>query len=151
MKIKNQFSDLNMRKKIFLDANILIELVNANNKLNKQITFLFNRVRKNKDNLYCSPTSFAITYFFLGKQIKSRQLLNEHTINFFSEFYFTRENDLIMEKVKNSKFRDLEDALQYYSAEDAGVNIIITNNYFDFEHSIIPVYHPLQYINQFLI
>ena len=46
---------------------------------------------------------------------------------------------------------DLEDALQYYSAEDAGVNIIITNNYFDFEHSIIPVYHPLQYINQFLI
>lgn len=88
---------------------------------------------------------------FLNKIIKNNQFLNEEIISFFSEFNFTREDDLIMEKVKNSKFRDLEDALQYYSAEDAGVTTIITNNYFDFEHSIIPVYHPLQYINEFLL
>jgi len=56
-----------------------------------------------------------------------------------------------MNKVKESKFRDLEDALQYYSAEDSKVDIMITKNFFDFEHSIIPAYHPEQYINEFLL
>ena len=140
-----------MRKKIFLDASILIELINEHNALNKEITFLFNGVIKNKDFFYCTPTSFAITYFFLGKSLKNKQFLNEVTQEFFSVFHFTSENNLIMQKAIKSQFRDSEDALQYYSAEDCGVNIIITKNFFDFKNSLIPVYHPLQYINEFLI
>jgi hypothetical protein len=60
-------------------------------------------------------------------------------------------NDFILEKVKKSKFRDLEDALQYYSGEDSKIDVIITNNFFDLEHSVIPVYHPLQYIEEFFL
>ena len=140
-----------MLKKIFFDANIIIDLIYADNKLNKQTIFLFNSVRKSKELLYCSPTSFAITYYFLSKTIKNTQLLNEKAKRFFSEFSFTKEDESIMKKVKKSDFSDLEDALQYYSAEDSAVNIIITKNFFDFKKSSIPVYHPLQYINQFLI
>jgi len=51
----------------------------------------------------------------------------------FLEFSFTREDHLIMDKEKESKFRDVEDALQYYSAEDSKVDIIITKNFFDVE------------------
>lgn len=140
-----------MPKKIFFDANIIIDLIHADNNLNKQTKYLFNRLKKNKEIFYCSPTSFAITYYFLNKLIKNNQFLNQETIIFFSEFNFTREDNVIMEKVKKSKFRDLEDALQYYSAEDSDVDLIITKNFFDFKKSLIPVYHPLQYINQFLI
>lgn len=140
-----------MRKKIFFDANILIELVNEPNELNKEITFLFNGIIKNKDFLYCTPTSFAITYFFLGKSLKNKEFLNQLTQEFFSVFHFTSENNLIMQKVIKSHFRDLEDALQYFSAEDSGIDIIIIKNFFDYEHSLIPVYNPLDYINQFLM
>ena len=140
-----------MPKKIFFDANIIIDLIYADNKLNKQIVFLFDRIRKNKEHLYCSPTTFAITYYFLSKTIKNNQLLHEKTKRFFSDFIFTREDEVIMRKVKKSDFRDLEDALQYYSAEDSAVDIIITKNFFDFKPSSIPVYHPLQYISRFLI
>ena len=77
--------------------------------------------------------------------------MNEKVKKTFSQFYFTREDNLIMEKVQNSMFRDLEDALQYFSAEDSGVDIIITYNYFDFELSQIAVYHPIDYITQFLL
>ena len=140
-----------MPKKIFFDANVIIDLIHADNNLNRQTKYLFSKLKKNKDIFYCSPTSFAITYYFLNKIIKNNKFLNAEIINFFSAFNVTREDSVIMEKVKKSTFSDLEDALQYYSAEDAGVNIIITNNYFDFKSSLIPVYHPLQYINQFLI
>ena len=140
-----------MLKKIFFDANIIIDLMYADNKLNKQTIFLFNSLRKNKELLYCSPTTFAITYYFLSKAIKSPEALNKKAKSFFSEFYFTREDNIIMDRVQKSNFTDLEDALQYYSAEDSRVDLIITKNFFDFKISSIPVYHPLQYINQFLV
>ena len=140
-----------MIKKIFFDANILVDLINEKNKVSGPVIYLFNKLCNNKDLLYCSPTSFAITYYFLSKTIRDEQLLNEKSIRFFSQFRFTREDSSTIEKVKKSKFRDLEDALQYFSAEDSGVNVIITYNYFDFKDSVIPVYHPLQYISEFLI
>ena len=140
-----------MRKKIFFDANILVDLIHEKNKDNEPTIYLFNKLCNNKDHLYCSPTSFAITYYFLSKTIRERHLLNDKSIRFFSQFHFTREDGSTIDKLKKSKFRDLEDALQYYSAEDSNIDIIITNNYFDFENSKIPVYHPLQYINQFLL
>lgn len=139
-----------MPKKIFFDANILVDLINKGNTNNKLIMFLFDTLLKRGERLYCSPTTFCITYYFLGKFLINKKLLNEEVKKTFSEFYFTREDNFIMEKVKNSKFRDLEDALQYFSAEDSGVNTIITYNYYHFEHSQIPVYHPIDYINQFL-
>lgn len=140
-----------MPKKIFFDANVIIDFLHADNNLNRPTKYLFSRLKKNKDIFYCSPTTFAITYYFLNKIIKDNRLLNQEVISFFSEFNFTKEDNVIMQKVKISGFKDLEDALQYYSALDSGVSLIITNNYFDFIPSKIPVYHPLQYINQFLI
>jgi predicted nucleic acid-binding protein len=101
--------------------------------------------------LYCSPTSFAITYYFLAKLIKDKKVLNKEVVALFSGFIFTREDAVIMEKVKKSLFTDLEDALQYFSAMDAGVDLIITKNHFDFAKSAIPVYHPQHYINEFLL
>lgn len=140
-----------MNRKVFFDANILIDLTNVSNDFYEQTLFLFEHFIRNKSKLCCSPTSFAITYFFLNKSIKNTQKLNKTANNFFSNFTFTREDNIIMEKVKNTDFLDLEDALQYYSAEDFGVNIIITKNFFHFKKSSIPVYHPLQYINEFLV
>jgi hypothetical protein len=52
---------------------------------------------------------------------------------------------------KKSKFTDLEDALQDHSAADSKVDMIITKNFFDFEQSEIPVYHPIRYISEFLL
>ena len=140
-----------MKKKIFLDTNILVDFTNAGNTIHKQIVFMINRSLQNKDHLYCSPTTFAITYFFLSKTTKDPANLNKQAKSLFSIFNFTREDGVIMGKVKLSGFADLEDALQYYSAEDSNVDVIITKNFFDFGASKIPVYHPLQYINQFLI
>lgn len=140
-----------MNNRVFFDTNILIDLTNESNDIYEQTLFLFQHFIRSKNQLCCSPTSFAITYFFLSKSIKDRRKLNKTAIDFFSNLSFTREDNIIWGKVKNSNFIDLEDALQYYSAEDFGVNIIITKNFFHFKKSSIPVYHPLQYINEFLI
>ncbi|MGN6602022.1 MAG: type II toxin-antitoxin system VapC family toxin [Ginsengibacter sp.] len=140
-----------MRRKIFFDANVLIDLINAANGLNKQTIFLFSQLEKEKKVFYCSPTSFSITYYFLGKIIKNKKLLNSKIVDLFSNFVFTKENSEIMNDVMNSQFKDLEDALQYFSALDSDVDFIITKNFYDFDKPSIPVYHPLHFINEFLI
>ena len=140
-----------MSQKIFIDANVIIDLVNADNDLNKSVSLLFSRIINKKETLFCSPTTFAITYYFVGKKIKNNTYLNKKILKLFSLFTFTREDNVVMAKVRTSSFINLEDALQYYSALDADVDCIITKNHFDFFKSAIPVYHPLQYISEFLI
>lgn len=138
-------------KKIFLDANIIIDLINSGNQFHPDILYLLNALMKQKVKLYVSPTSFAIAYNFLDKRMRDKKKLNKTAVNLFSNFYFTREDELIMQKVLKSAYDDLEDALQYFSALDAGAGLIISYNQYDFVKSAIPVYHPMQYINEFLI
>jgi predicted nucleic acid-binding protein len=138
-------------RKIFLDANIIIDLVNAGNKSHTDCLFLFNELVKQGLKLYVSPTTFAITYYFLNKNIKDSAKLNRAVVKLFTNFIFTREDDVIMNKVLKSSFIDLEDALQYYSALDCGADLIISYNQHDFIYSSIPVYHPLHYISEFLL
>lgn len=137
--------------KIFFDANILVDLINSGNRNHRTVLFLFDQLVKQRRKLFVSPTSFAITYYFLSKNYKDLEKLNRLGIDFFSNFVFTREDDLTMEKVFKSGFTDLEDALQYYSALDAGVDAIITYNKTDFVTSEIQVFHPIQFINEFLL
>lgn len=138
-------------RKIFFDANILVDLINSGNRNHRTVLFLFDQLVKQRRKLFVSPTSFAITYYFLSKNYKDLEKLNRLVIDFFSNFVFTREDDLTMEKVFKSGFTDLEDALQYYSALDAGVDAIITYNKTDFVTSEIQVFHPIQFINEFLL
>lgn len=138
-------------RKIFLDANIIIDLVNSGNKSHTDAVFLFNELLKQKIKVYVSPTTFAITYYFLNKNIRDSVKLNKAVVKLFANFSFTREDDVIMSKVLKSSFSDLEDALQYYSALDSGADFIISHNQHDFINSSIPVYHPLQYIAEFLL
>ena len=140
-----------VHKKIFFDANVLIDLINGANDLNNISLILFTKIRLQKTLLYASPTSFAITYYFISKNLANKKLINKIAVDLFSPFIFTKEDNGIMEKVKKSSFSDLEDGLQYFSALDSGVDAIITKNHFDFSRSTIPVYHPLQFISEFLI
>jgi predicted nucleic acid-binding protein len=56
--------------KIFFDANIFIDLANASNDMHKAVVVLLNKIDRKSKQLYCSPTTFAITYFFFQKLLR---------------------------------------------------------------------------------
>ncbi|HKL40022.1 MAG TPA: PIN domain-containing protein, partial [Cryomorphaceae bacterium] len=76
--------------------------------------------------------------YFLGKYEKS-SVVNTKLRKFkvISEVSVTHEQTV--EKSLNSKFKDFEDALQYYSALEANCDLILTRNGKDFRLSEIPV------------
>ena len=49
------------------------------------------------------------------------------------------DNQLILQAIDNTDFRDFEDALQYYTALRSKADAIITRNGKDFVHSKLPV------------
>jgi len=135
--------------KVFIDANILVEILTETNEKVRLCNFMMSNLQSSSHQLFCSPTTFAITYFFFGKQVKNKELLNEKMRKFFQPFHFTREDYIIIDRVLKSKFTDLEDALRYFSAEDERVDAIVTFNKFDYPKSAIPVYLPEEFIYKY--
>ena len=58
----------------------------------------------------------------------------------------TSVNKETVEKALASEYKDLEDALQYYSAKEAKADLIVTRNVKDFVKHDIPVITPSEYL-----
>ncbi len=57
-------------------------------------------------------------------------------------------DDAILDRMLHCDFKDLEDAIQYYSALAAGAEIIITRNTKDFSTADIPVLTPSEFLGK---
>src|SRR5882757_6700301 len=121
--------------KIFLDANIIIDLLDATSYDNLLACEVMRLVRISKKPIYVSPTTFAITFYIFTKRNKTKGNVRKILIDFFSNFNFTTEDQKVMNEVLTSDFEDLEDSLQYYSAKAADIKVIITKNKKDFNET----------------
>jgi predicted nucleic acid-binding protein len=133
--------------KIFLDANIVIDFLDNASYESKLATEVFRIIRLSKNQVYLSPTTFAIACYKFTKLIQNKNRVNKVLTEFFEQFLFTTENNLIMQNVLKSQFPDLEDALQYFSAIDSKIEVIITKNKKDFKKAQdIIVMHPAEFV-----
>ena len=136
--------------KIFLDANVIVDFLDKPSFDNNSATEVLRILKMKKSNIFVSPTTFAITFYLFSKKNKNLKNVNVALKEFFRQFTFTTEDNSVMEKVFSSTFVDLEDALQYYSAQSSGIDLIITKNKKDFINAKgIVILHPLEYIEMY--
>ena len=136
--------------KIFLDANVLVDFLDKPSFDNNSATEVLRILKMKKSNIFVSPTTFAITFYLFSKKNKNLKNVNVALKEFFRQFTFTTEDNIVMKKVFSSTFDDLEDALQYYSAQYSGIDLIITKNKKDFINAKgIIILHPLEYIEMY--
>jgi len=57
-------------------------------------------------------------------------------------------DDTIINNALESDFNDFEDAIQYFTAIENGMDCIITRNVDDYKKSIISVYTPTELLKQ---
>ena len=133
--------------KIFLDANIIVDLLDKPGYDHELAVEVVRIIRLSKKPIYVSPTTFAITWYLFSKRNKGSKNVRAVLIDFFKHFSITSEDAAVMKNVLTSNFIDLEDALQYYSAKQQGIELIITKNKKDFIQSAeIKVIHPAEFI-----
>lgn len=135
--------------RVFFDANIFFDILNKEAFKYEVCKLIYDYLLQKNITIYSTPTSFAINFYLAGKYYRNKELARKNILILFKAISFTREDYVIMQKVFNSDFIDLEDALQYFSAQDERVDCIITQNKFDYPKSAIPVYLPEEFIYKY--
>lgn len=126
-------------KKLLIDTNIVIDLLSKRKEFYQDAAQLFSRADQNQLKLTISPLTFANTNYILSK-LKSAKDAREILRKFKVLVDLLPLNDKITElALSDETFADFEDGLQYYSALENDVDIIITRNKKDFKSSRLPV------------
>jgi predicted nucleic acid-binding protein len=132
---------------IFVDTNIIIDLLAQREPFYKDAQDLFTLSDKKETKLCISSLSFANTYYAIvkhHKDIDDKKYLAKFKV---LVKIFSLE-DKAIELALASNFNDFEEGLQYFIAIDNESDIIITRNKKDFKNSKIPVMTAGEYIRR---
>lgn len=123
--------------KIFLDANILVTVLNKEYPLFPYAAKLMSLSDRFGFELYTSPTCIAIAFYFSSK--KCGELHSKKKIATLLQHIrlTTVDESCTLKTIHNPKINDIEDGMQYYSAENVGCDFIVTENLSDFHFSEI--------------
>ena len=124
-------------EKIFVDTNIVLDLLEKREGFFEEAQELFTLADQKKVELFVSALTIANVHYLLFKNLRmeARKAI--------SKFKVLLEvlpiDDKILELSLVSDFSDFEDAIQYYSAIENGMDVIITRNKKDFKNIKLPV------------
>lgn len=136
-------------KKIFLDANIVIDYLDSSSKDHADAVNCLRIIRKHFGKPVVSPITFVIVNFVLGKFARNKQWHKKHMQLVFSGFEITAFHPSFISAVFATHFIDLEDGLQYQCALSAKTKVIVTKDLSDFFDSEIPVVHPHDFVRRY--
>ena len=131
--------------KILVDTNIILDLLAKRESFFIEAQELFTLSDKKKIKLFVSSLTFANTYYVLSQSLKienARKILRKFKVL----VEVLPMDDKIIDLSLDSDFNDFEDAIQYYSAIENDLDLIITRNLKDFKQSKIPVLTAKDYL-----
>jgi predicted nucleic acid-binding protein len=133
-------------KKVLIDTNIVIDLLAKRERFYDAAAELFSLSDKRELKLFISALTFANTSYVLSKQLSARNA-KEVLRKFKTLVEVLSLDDKVIElALSDDDFGDFEDGLQYYSALENGVEMIITRNKKDFKNSEMPVFTAQEYL-----
>ena len=114
--------------KIFLDANILIDILKLRNK--EGIEYKEAIKLLNSSNIYMSVLSIHIAYYVL--KIKPKSKLSNGINDFCNAINTLPLSEDITSQAMVIGYKDFEDTLQYITAIDSGCDFFLTRDMKDF-------------------
>ena len=132
---------------VFVDTNIVIDLLQKRENFYQEAQELFTKADRKKLKLYISALTFANTYYILSKYYSSSEAKK-----ILSKFKVLVEvlptTDKIIDLSLASDFNDFVDAIQFYTALESNLHVIITRNKKDFKNNLIPVFSAKEFLKK---
>jgi predicted nucleic acid-binding protein len=129
-------------KKIFLDTNVLIDLIADRKPFSKSAIQIFDAAERKQVALFTSSHSIATAYYVLKKYVDDRKL-REILLGLFDFLTVLPVDADVLKKGLRSKYKDFEDSIQIFcSTKIEQMDCIVTRNIKDFKGSELPVYAP---------
>ena len=129
-------------KKVFLDTNIIVDLIADRKPFSKFSIEIFKKAEENKIKLFTSSHSIATTHYLLKKYLEEN-LLRDVLYNLLDYITVVAVDTDILKKGLRSKHKDFEDSIQILCASTIeNIDCIVTRNIKDFRDSEILVLTP---------
>lgn len=133
--------------KLFVDTNIVIDLLQKRKDFFEEAQELFTLADKRKVKLFISSLTIANTHFLLSKYYNpndARKILAKLKVL----VEVLPLDDKIIDLALTSDLKDFEDAIQFFTTIENHTDIIITRNKKDFKKQHIPVLTAKEYLNR---
>ncbi len=124
--------------KVFVDSDIILDLLSKRDPHFIHAAKLFTLIDRNKIKAFTSPIVFANLHYLLKKETSNIIALN-NLRKLKTMLDILPVNERVIDQSLNSEFKDFEDAIQYFTAVNNGIEIIITRNKADYKKSKITV------------
>lgn len=129
-------------RKIFVDTNILVDLIADRKPFSKYAIEIFNTAETKKIRLFTSSHSLATTYYLLKKYVDDKTL-REVLLGLIEYITIIPVDSAILTKGLRSKHKDFEDSILIFCATTIEkIDCIVTRNVKDFKGSELPVLAP---------
>lgn len=137
--------------RIFLDANVLISVLNKEYPAYIYASRVLSLVDNSRFTVFTSPMYLAIAFYFSEK--KSGTKVAKKKIELLaSKINITpTDKNIVMNVIKNPAINDFEDGLEYYAALGAKCKFIITEDLGDFHFSSIQVLNAETFLAKYAV
>jgi len=136
-------------KKLFIDTNIIIDLLSRREPFYDESADLFSLADKKIIELSISSLTIANTSYILLRQTdtkKTKEILRKLRL---IVNILPLDDKIIGVALNDDSFNDFEDGLQYFTAIENNQDIVITRNLKDFKVSKLPVMTARQFLETF--
>ena len=129
-------------KKVFLDTNIIVDLIADRKPFSKYSIEIFKKAEEKKIKLFTSSHSIATTHYLLKKYLEEK-ILRDVLYNLLDYVTVIAVDTDVVKKGLRSKHKDFEDSIQILCASSIEkIDCIVTRNTKDFKASEIPAFNP---------
>jgi predicted nucleic acid-binding protein len=123
---------------LFIDTDTTFDLLSERQPFYIHAAKLFSLADKGKAELFISSLCFNNLDYLLSKKFGS-DVSRNILLRFKILVTVLGVDDKIITLALNSSFADFEDAIQYYTAIENNIPVIITRNLKDYREALIPV------------
>ncbi len=132
-------------ERIFVDTNIVIDLLSKREEFYEAAQELFSKSDNKEIELYISALTIANTHYLLANRYKADDV-RKILIKFKLLVKVLPIDDKILELALASDFKDFEDAIQYHTALENDIDIVLTRNKKDFKNVTLPILTAKEYL-----
>lgn len=139
-----------MRDKVLLDVNICLDWLLNRVPFADNAGRIFEAAEENRMTAIVSAISFDTMFYVMRRDISGRRASAELK-NLTKHITIGEVNERVIKNALSAGWTDLEDAIQYFSAENAACRAVISRNPTDFNATpALPVFTPVEYISTYL-
>lgn len=137
--------------KIFLDANVLVSVLNKEYPLFTYSSRVLSLCDNLRFEVFTSPFCLAIAFYFSEKKSGSKLAKDKMEI-LASKIEVTPTGKFqVAQAIRNKGISDFEDGLEYYSAIASKCKCIVTEDVNDFHFSRLEVLSSQQFLEKYVL